>query len=408
MILSEILKNPVSSLQYMERFVNDGSISGFTWKYMTSPNTSPVSDSKYFNLYKCEVPSDWVVSIGEIPNFLQSQGEMDFILIHPDMYNHFFNPNMRICESKFKVIPTASSRTVQILDYHNEYIKLHYDGIIGRIKRELTLSHAWASIEITSVLLTAFENDDFDDLCILPETGAKVIYNNSNQINCGMVIRKGTPFGKRSEQIKSIIPFFSLFSRDRKNEEHPSILKQLIDYHGASPSDFVLDNIIFPLIKNYFSLIRKVGLQAELHSQNMLIGINERYEIISIVLRDIESIDIDKTQRDRIGFTKEFKCNPYKHIDETQYNYQIKHSFMFDYKLCEYSIMPVLNSIEKDFKVSKDILIDKVRDYVNSCILRLPEDFFPDSWYAFENTIIDRTTTKRPYINMGKPKFRDI
>ena len=69
MNVENIIKNPYESLDYMERFVNDGSPSGFSFKYTTSKQTSPLYVSKY-SLCAIENSYSNTIEIGKLPEVL--------------------------------------------------------------------------------------------------------------------------------------------------------------------------------------------------------------------------------------------------------------------------------------------------------------------------------------------------
>lgn len=409
MLLDQIEFIKGGYLNHLERYVNDGSISGFTQKYTTSAYTNPFVGDKNFNLYTCSVKKDWVISIGEIPNFLKTTcTSSDFIFIHPDMVNDLSCSKVKIDKSDYKAVPTSSSRTVHLKGKNSLFIKLHYNGIIGRINRDLTHRHALASVELTQMIKEVLDNNiDFKNVCILPESGAKIIYNEVSDYDFGMVIRDAKPYGHNSSNVKYMIPAFSLFSKDRKNLVDPTIISQLINRNDDDPKQYLLDNILIPLVKIYFNFIRTHGLQLELHSQNFFIGLDEDFHIVAFIMKDMESIDIDETYRKELGLKSKLKCYPYKHIEHTQYNYKIKHSFMFDYKLCEYTLLSIIQSVCKDYGLESDEFIDAVKSVVNKEIKLLPNSFYPKDWYVFENVLIDRSTSARHYVNKGKPIFRN-
>lgn len=404
MKLQEIVAEPQKSLYYMERFVNNGSISGFTWKNTTSKVTSPLSDNVFFYLYTCTCPIENMQIYGDFPHFFD--GDENCILIHPDMASQDALLKYSPIKSKIKAMPTASARTVKLCDYGG-YLKLNYWGIIGRIDRKLTKDHILCSLGLNNILtnLLGTDESEFCNLSFLPESSAKSFL--SSNLDFGVVYREELPCGKKAKNIKYLIPFFSLFSIDKNSPMDDLLLLQLIYNSSENPQDYVLDKIIFPIIANYFHLVLNVGLQPEWHSQNLLLGLNEHMDIVSFVMRDLESMDIDITMRKELGLSNKLECFPYKHIFNEQYNYQIKHSFMFDFKLGEYLLEPIISVLCMRFEIDKNKIYNSVKKYTAKFVKQLPKAFFPEeSWYAIKNEIINSDTIERPYVNMGMPKFR--
>ncbi len=404
MLLEQIFNEPKKSLLYLERYVNDGSPSGFTCINQTSYETSPFSDMEFFYLDILCV-GDLVETIGSMPNYFEEFGN-DIILIHPDMSDIYRIKNFNIKKSNIRVCPISSSRTVKFLDYPG-YAKLNYNGIIGRIDRSLMDKHAYSSVEMTDFLKRALKKGIYHKLSFFPEPGARLYKSEKDDINIGMVYREESAFGDKVSDIRYVLPVFSLFSHDKKKLDD-FLLIQLIKKSNKSPEEYVLNDIIYTIIDNYFKLLLYEGIQPEWHAQNLLLGIDNRHSIVSLIMRDLESIDIDQTLQESIGKCINFKSYPYKHLDSSQYNYQIKHSFMYDYKIGEYVFTPIINCVAEYFKLKRDVMENKIKEYSKQYIEKLPKDFFPknNSWYSFDKVIIDRSVSKRPYIRNEKTKYR--
>ena len=132
MTLKDFEINPTESLIYFDRYVNDGSPSGFTEINRTSPMTDPFGMNKDFHLSMIESQEKNFKIYGSLVPDIPLESYQFYI--HPDMVNHSDLKGCRIIKQEtFSVAPTSSCRTVKILSYDNgDYIKLHYDGIIGR------------------------------------------------------------------------------------------------------------------------------------------------------------------------------------------------------------------------------------------------------------------------------------
>lgn len=404
------------SLEYLERYVNNGSPSGFTIKCSTSQETSPFGASEFINPYICFSKKTNFKTYGLVPKFneITHEDSLDWILIHPDMKDSriLINSKLKIEKlNNIKLIPTASARTLQLKDSEHEgYFKLHYEGNIGRLNRDLSYDKAISGPEISSIISKLTDSNVLDKrLAHLPESGARVlrITFENKIIEWGMVWRELQPYCTDSDKIKYIIPVFSLFGRDRHNINDKPILEQIITGCFYDPTTYIVDYLINPIIDCYFSLLTNSGIQAEWHAQNLLIGFDENFFPIKFITRDLESMDKDISLIEKFKLPYVFESYPYKCILDSQMNYKIKHSFMFDFKLGEYIIQPLLNFLESTYFVSSQTLIPSIKNCSKKHIDTLPDDFFPkESWYVFENIPIDRTTDKRPYVEFSNPKFR--
>jgi len=152
MKLSDLHYNSV----YLERYVNNGSPSGFSIKCSTSEKTNPFKGADYINPYICIADKSFFIDFGVIPNIdCTCPDNESWVLVHPDMSSHplFSNNNLQLKKAeKINLVPTASARTLLLIesDYHG-YFKLHYDGTIGRLERKLQYNEAISSFEISKI-----------------------------------------------------------------------------------------------------------------------------------------------------------------------------------------------------------------------------------------------------------------
>lgn len=398
-MLLENLKFDLDTFLYLERYVNNGSPSGFTDKYTTSEQTSPFGRNKSFFLYGIEQKpdSDIVMDYGSKPDMFKWD-----LLVHPDMaplLNH-----VRFDERAVLVSPTASSRTVRVLDGSDWYIKLAYKKLIGRIDRTIDSCHAQSSVEVSSLIEQSINTGELpSSFYFLREPFARVINHEGEA--WGVVMRDAIPF-PRNPRIKFQIPAFALFSVDRQHPEHESLLVQLI--RAKKPTkieDYLLDQFLFPLFDCYFMLLIRCGLQLECHSQNCLFAVDDDLNVVGIVEKDAESIDKDLPLMAMIGKDKCITPSNYKCLRSSDYNYQIMHSFMFDFKLGEYLISPIISEAGNYFSVNRTYIEDRIKAHNKQYIQALPKEFFPVSWYDYENVIHDRNKP-RPYVAHESPRYR--
>lgn len=415
MLLEKIIKNPVGVLQYLERYVNDGSPSGFTEINKTSAPTDPFGLQPWFHLYVCHGPHAWFHTYGEVPKWPAEAlyQDADWILVHPDMVEDtdLCVPELSVALlDTIRVVPTASARTVQFKDTPGkDYAKLHYNRILGRINRALTYKKAVAGPELSEFVIDAINSGKLDSrLTLLPETGARVmiIHQGERLVEWGMVWRSHKPYGPVASSLRYLIPFFSLFSTDRLSPYDPPLLVQLIEVAHVSPVDFLLNCLIAPIIGGYFSLVRQIGLQPEWNAQNLLVGLDSNLNIISIVMRDLGEIEKDLTIRDSLGLPNNFASHPYKCISAEQGDiYYMRHSFQFDFKLGEYILEPLIGLLSITYGVNAPYLQSAAKGIAQPFMDDLPTDFFPRNgmWYKHEKILL---TGERPYVSCSSPKYR--
>lgn len=402
MKLKKLINSPDEGLNYIERYVNDGSPTGFTWKNTTSEKTRPRSLIDAFSLYKMPVQQKYI-EFG-LPNQIIKG---DYIYLHPDMYKVYSDKNI-IVAKEFKVIPTASARTVRLFNGNQYwgYLKLHYNGIIDRVIRTINEDYCSQSIIVSNMLEEIIRNDENEDWGFYREPYAMLAeVNNKDRDKIGMVYRENKPIVQKDIDI--IVPFFGLWSKDFLYPNDDVLLVQILNECCGSQVDWVVEKIVEPLIRNYFSLLINYGFQPECHGQNLLIGLTKDLTQTVIIFRDLESLDIDITWRETRGFKDNFPFYPHKCLERHQYNYQMKHSFMYDYKIGEYILSPIEHFLKINYGFPVKKFRDIVKDIANSYILKLPYDFFPHNmWYGYQNVLIDQSQAERPYQINNDLKYR--
>jgi hypothetical protein len=409
MTLKDFEANPTASLIYLDRYVNDGSPSGFTEINRTSPMTDPFGLNPDFNLFAIEASENDFQIYGSLSPDIPLESNQFYI--HPDMVKHIDLKGCNIIkQDHFSVVPTSSCRTVKILsDTCGDYVKLHYDGIIGRINRKLNTYRAISGVELSNIIKENLTNGTLSDfISIYEEPFAKLFLNpleNNENLFWGMIWRLETPFGKRSDMISFIVPLFSLWSIDRINKEEATFGRQLFNYLGTNATHCFVDELLLPILDSYFELIVKLGLQNEYNSQNLLIGFDTNWKPQSIIFRDLMGIEKDIDIRNSIGLSNRFDSYQYKSISSYDNLYSIRHSFAFDFKVCKYVIEPLMN-LTVDFGIAKrQDLIEILRDRTKYWMELLPKHYFPKGkWYSHDKILL---LEKREYIEQYNPLLRD-
>lgn len=424
MLLKTIATNPLEAWQYIERYVNKGSESGFDKINNTIPvYTSPYSDTKQYPLdvYDCSQLETESLSACHSSDILQPN---EFVL-HPG--NIILSSDNEIIKravdklifknrNRYIATPTSSSRTVFISSSNKclGFFKLHYDGLVGRVNRSISKKQALSSIELTEMIVKAIEKKILPhNLHFFKEPFAKVVRNDDYEM--AYVFRELNPF-PYNENIKYIIPMFSLFSKDKYALNDATLLQQLFEAQNLSIEQFILNSIIYPIFNCYFELLLTIGLQPEWQAQNVLLGLDNDFKVIGIIFRDLESIDKDIELMKNLDFHKnniypffksyDYKCIWYNYRPLTKDSYQVKHSFMFDFKLCRYLIMPLIECA-KTFSNIDIIKVEKeITDFNQQFIKKLPVGFFPKNcWYNYANIVLDRTKP-RPFVSNSNVLFR--
>jgi len=407
MLLPYFKKNPDESLNYCERRVNNGSRSNFTEQFL--PRIGNPFTCEKFRLSALAGTAENFRIYGELPMFCREFFGDGRIYVHPELANYY--PTLDIQPIDQEAVPTSSSRTVKLLPYPY-YVKLCYPDRIGRVTRELDERHIYSSLDITERFeRIASHHDASGKFAFMPERGG-ILFSTRDGPKIGAVLREQRPVGKDVSSICCMIPGFSLFSADRDSLSDELLLLQLVNEKCGSVDklEYILAEFCYPLIDVFFNCVTIEGIVPEMHSQNILFGFDDAWNLKAIIIRDLESSDKDVTLMRRLGKTDTIRSYPFKCIDENQYNYAIKHSFMFDHKLGEYFIAELLEVVANGNESVFSGLCSEIKDYVARRYGHFIKDigFFPPNgkWYKFKNVIVDRTLPERPYDILDNPLFR--
>lgn len=407
MNLAALLDAPWVALDHLERYVNLGSPSGFSDSWTTSPETAPRSDVPSFLLHRLSSAQGKTSHFGLRSSIPPELGEDD-LLIHPDVAKRVGAPPTVAFDS-FRVSPTASGRTVHVLAERPYHLKLHYDAVIGRLERTLGTKQASYAVYVNDVIASAIKRRlTCATFGILPEPAARVltVEHPDGPREFGLVYRSLSP-ATAGSQPHALVPAFALFSPDTKQPDDELLVVQLLRASGLSAEEFLLEKLAFPVVDSYFTLLVSTGLQGEFHAQNTVFGIDPRGWVHCALLRDMESLDTDLDLRRELGLSEGDPPSFHKAIDRSMHNYQIKHSFMFDHKLGEYLLEPLIDTLANRGLVNTHSVDEAIRDRVALHLERFPADFLPRGcWYSFERRQIDRSTSERPYVRHEAPRFR--
>lgn len=420
MLLSNIIERPEASLIHMERYVNKGSPSGFTFKYSVSIDYDPRFGRKTFKLPYYIFSNEEVEIFGEGEEVRLSFDPMDTFPekvsfpVHPDMVKVFLSNGLKEfvqtnISDYLEVVPLANARTVYTIGKTNPYyIKLHYEGCVGRILRGLPKRKAIAGPEISKELVFCVNQGLVPStFAFLKEFQTRIkICSNENLQEVGVVFRETNPFPYQIH--RALIPFFSLWSVDIKHPNDQLLLIQILD-KTKYPIETFFNKIIKPILECYKFLTFDRGLIPEVNGQNILLEIDQNGIPTRIIHRDFQGYEKDITIRQSKGLSVKFESQPYKCIDkrsDTKY-YYIRHSFSYDFKLGGYIFDELFDVVCKNYWHSRVHLENKIAELFHEITEGKDESHFKplDKWYAHEKILLT-DETQRSYIELDNPKYR--
>jgi len=388
----------------MERYINDGSPSGFTFSHGCTKEYSPRHGKNSFSVPI--INSDKIITYSINNDLAIDNAVRKGIPIHPDFSKKIDLESFEWQFSAFDNYPTASSRTLLSVTKSNLfYLKLHYDGILCRVKRSLPYRKAIAEVEMSKYFKNFIDKNSINNFGILASPFCNTYYDDKEENQFSAIIREFAPYPYKNEE-RFLIPFFSLFSKDVFNPNDESILFQLLKTF-SNPEDIFYHKIIFPIIDIFVKIILHEGLIPEINAQNLLLEINEELEIKRIIFRDLMGVEKDLTLRDSCGLKNDFDSINYKSISIEDPLYFKRHSFSYDFKLSQYIIEPLVVNFASSFNKDPIKINRHIQDKAKEIWGKFQFDFFNpiDKWYSHPKILlVDKS--KRTYLENKNPLYR--
>lgn len=385
----EVLQRFPNSLDYLERKVNNG-LKGGT-KYLNNVSL------EYHPFFCSKIDIPYIIctnkrEYGILPNELPK----DILFYHPDN---------KIADSKRYIegIPTASSRTIRIPSI-NGYLKLSYPLNLGRVNKTITKSDIVCSINNSDIITKIIIDNKINKyLSLLPETyGAIYTYFNNS---IGYIYRSSKRISNNSRRTTVVIPAFSLFGVDDNNNDDMSIIEQLI-YSNIGVGKNYLKYLVFPILDCYLQLLFFYGIELEMHPQNFLLGFDEEWNLTEVIIRDMESVNIDINIMKYNGLFYNISADQ-RLIDINDNYYYEKHSFRYDHKLGEYFLLPLLNETSNNDINEIKFACEEICKYVNFHYGKQLSKWFPKKyWYSFDDIYIADGINRRVFLANKNPIFR--
>lgn len=401
-------KGLISSYIELERFWNDGSPSGFTFKNNVGYLYSPFSKIDKFSLPIFLSNKINFTQIGTIPPGWRERLEHDDNLpfpIHPEITDDLKNVKQFDKNSKsfyIDVVPTASSRTVLWTSEDQKkrhFLKLHYPKMIGRFKRDLYL-YKWLSSLENSREILSFKCFFPPKFSFLRENAGTFVEGSNGKPGFGIIYREFTPYPPKHSSL--LIPSFSLFSKNNLQERQQPLLVQLL-INMAKPMEYFLENFVEPVLDSYIFLSCETGLIPENNAQNALFEINIENMETRYVLRDMADIFKDLSLREEKGLHTSL-CS-YHTIDiSTDEDYFRRRSFAYDFKCSKYLIKPMIDCFVMGLNIPAQKVYAKVQEMAKAKWKRYKNYFEKENeWFAYP---MQSNVGRESYIRRANPDFR--
>jgi len=386
--------NKIEMMILLERFVNDGSPTGLTWKNSSSFATCPRKSAKCFLLPLLKVKKEICSVTGSLPP--QFIDEQVLFPVHPDCV-HLLDPafHKQLVWDPYRpllVMPTSSPRTVFCSSSGwNGFVKLDYPFVLGRFPRELNREKLSHGVAVSSLLLK--ERADECGVYHFPETGTIEIQS-SSQRRAGALFREGLETGPGYDQYLS---FCSLFGSDYFAPENEPILLKLANGFGGL--DWISSSVIQPLLESFWKLVTKFGMWPEPHAQNIVLGVNASGET-GIIWRDGQGFwfDYEMKARDMLG-----PMNRVMTIEDPER--QRRRSFIYDWTLGTYVLDPIIKASTSRYHKATVQLTEVIRTVTLDVLTSIAEELLP-SGRAYGMSLAEPQGKHLPLSELEEVRFR--
>jgi hypothetical protein len=405
----ELFTDKENKYIYLERYVNDGSPSGFTEIHTTSDRTNPFIGEERFPLLEFQDSDIECISFGEHELF-----KRDVNYAHPDSINSEIlkSAGRQLKESFLIVSPASSGRTMLLRNSQFKgYIKLTYDvNRLGRVDRQLALNNCLSGFEITEHFKKCIDEKIFPKtFAILLESASKIskLKTSDKIYEWGVVFREAKPYPYRDENVQ-LIPGFSLFSKDRKNTQDECLINQFIELSNSNPQVYLV-NLIKMIVDIYWSIVLNCAFTHECQAQNCLFEVDENYNIKRMVIIDMDSVDKDIPLATHLKL-KDTWDSPYGIYEINNPRYVTRSSTIYDHKLGEYLLTPLIKVVAEKYGLDILSIEKEIRNFVRlNYSKKLPTDYFPEDGYWYHKPKTERKPgEERIFIAKENPKYRGV
>lgn len=317
----------LESLIYLERYRNEGTrtYSPHAQHNEAEERYQPRATEKGFGLRAFAVPrEDVLVFLANPPSELENTylpGDEALFCVHPQVLAHKPNDPHLIAllkQSRTKadipVIPSASTRTLYVLDKFPHALKVHFPFRVSRYERKMrceVIEQALAvSLELEQGLAAAPKDFAFMRE-VIGIVSKEIKERDERGENWGYLVRDLHPWPLVAEK-RRLVPGFALYGRDFFDYSKTPLLWELMGREEAI--SFVVERIMLPIIRHWLWCYLRFGFIMEPHGQNVLLELDAEGAITRIVHRDL-SVGIDMRRRRDLGLNSSH-LNTYNRMED--------------------------------------------------------------------------------------------
>ena len=320
----------IPSLAYLERYRNEGTRTYSTHSHYSEAETAyqPGCGAESFSLPVYKIPRRYLNIYTANPaedlthRYLHDSYAM--FCVHPQVRNKCRDDRyLQVIEQQGEigtgllVEPSSSTRTLLVRDQVPHALKVHFPFRVSRYGRKMRDEVIEQAVAVSLEIEENIEHFD-ESFGFLPEVIGVSCRNFDEPCdrgeNWGYLVRDMRPLPAIFEE-RFYVPGFALYGRDFLDPKRELLLWDLIG--SAEPLEFVLENLMLPIIRHWVHCFRSSGFMLEPHGQNVLLELDSTSRVTRIVHRDL-SVGIDMRWRQHQGFSSEH-LNSYNRMNSGKF-----------------------------------------------------------------------------------------
>lgn len=387
------LMNSSNSLEktlYYEKYVNETMLDKNLFLTDFSEEYEFNSDNVYFPLICYKVPiKDLVISgdltNNEIYNDLLIDDDHIKMFLHPELENReelSYIDNLKQYEKlPYETVSSTSSMRTVLVKGKEYCIKLHCPIKIALSYRGIGQKQIEHVMKVSNELMSI----SHPKFAIFPEKLGVNFSRKNNQRSWGYIGRRMVPYPYLKENESYVLtPVFALYSGYRHYPNKKPYIMTLIEKSSLTPLEFVLQEVMFPIMEFWVYAFRTFGFLMEPHGQNLLMEIENDEKIHRLVHRDLDPM-IHIPTRQKVGLSLDGFSKDMLFDNSTgQKPFGSIFSVRYDYGIC----LLVFDCLEKMMNTYYNIKPEQLHEPVKKHFVKLLPDYqeyFPKYVYKLGN-----------------------
>lgn len=380
----------------LERFTNDGSPSGYTFKQSSSIPTTAWHGLPDYPLPIVQGERSWHLGDASLLAALGIHPSEE-CPVHPDCLSRTA-VHMRWNGSPWRhirVAPTSSPRVVIEAPAARVVLKLHYPNKLGRFARPLLGEQLRFGVEVSShVCHLKLNYSEFLPELFAAEYEVEGYGKFENENRFGFLLRQASI--ATDEDLIWAVPCFSLLARRNVGLLRRPLVEDIARWFETSPAAFFSEYFIPTLCKSVAEIVNCAGVWPEITAQNFFFALTMDKQL-KIIWRDFQGFFVDHGLLALNGYSGPLFDFTYHaiHVDQTQWR-----SYLVDDVFHHHIVRPILRLFgsDRDRKLIENSLR---RNMQSTGLFRL----LPDVAVAMEKRM-PRTGERLSLVSSPKPTWR--